>query len=239
MLRLQPKSKLPTEEELIRRHGVSRTTVRRAVQTLVGEGLLVRRQGKGTFVLSKRPIQVVDRLAPFVESFTSSGLVPEGSLLHYGWIENGEPIPGPLSLLPGKVLKIRRLYRSQDLPQAVVEIYVPEQFGRVLSLEDMEKHPIYQLLHERANRQPHHAELTLTCTNSSSDISEMLNVSIQDLIPRIQRVTYDHDGEILECMIASMRPDAFELRTVVTAENLLPVSFTFATGSEPTNGTLS
>lgn len=63
---------LPTEEELVRAYAVSRSTVRKAIQRLVAEGMLVRRQGKGTFFARRTPriIHAIDRLAPFVDTFT-------------------------------------------------------------------------------------------------------------------------------------------------------------------------
>ena len=66
---------LPTEEALMRMFDVSRSTVRKAVQRLVNEAVLVRRQGKGTFVSQPMPkiVHSIDRLAPFMETFRQVG----------------------------------------------------------------------------------------------------------------------------------------------------------------------
>lgn len=226
-----PGSRLPTEEDLMARYGVSRTTVRRAVQTLVNEEMLVRRQGKGTFVASQRPVQTIDQLAPFVESFTASGLRPVVTLLQYDWVSGAEALDG-LGEAEESVLRLRRLYRANDLPQAVADIYVPERFGRLLSRADAEEHPIYQLLQERAHHDPHHAEITLTCAPASEDVAGQLEVPATQALPRLQRITRAENGEWLECMVARLRPESFELRTVVTAQLPHPVSYNF----EPSNG---
>lgn len=230
--RQKPGSRLPTETELMARFQVSRTTVRRAVQTLVDEGLLLRRQGKGTFVGAKRPVQIVDRLAPFVESFTASGLSPVASLLQYSWISDTRGLPEALAAVGGDVLWLRRLYHADGLPMAVAEIYVPERIGRVISRADIEEHPVYWVLQERAQRQPHHAEILLTFGRADEDTRRLLELDEGSQVPRLQRTTYDSAGELLECMVASLRPEAFELRTVVTADQPIPVSYSFGKGTE-------
>lgn len=229
VLRRPAGSKLPTEEELIQQFRVSRTTVRRAVQTLVDGGLLLRRQGKGTFVQSKRPVQVGDRLAPFVESFTASGLTPVASLLKYEWVTDRSSTPDALSGIPGDILVIRRLYMSDGQPQALADMYVPEQLGRHISRADIEEHPIYQVLQEQAHREPRDAHITLTFAAAGPDVAAALDVEESDLVPTMHRTTRDETGEILECMVAHLRPEAFELRTVVTADRRIPVSHSFVT----------
>lgn len=226
--RMKAASRLPTEQELVDRFGVSRTTVRRAVQTLVDDGLLVRRQGKGTFVGIKRPVQMIDRLAPFVESFTSSGIELVARLLQYSWLSDPSEAPAALKLSGDNVLWIRRAYTSEGLPLAVAEIYVSEKFGRTISRADIEEHPIYQVLQERAHRQPHRAEIGLIFTNTKPDIAAVLDLGADAIVPRLQRVTCDEQGEILECTVAYFRPEAFELRTAVTVDQPRPISFSFS-----------
>ncbi|MDN3519812.1 GntR family transcriptional regulator [Aquisalimonas lutea] len=222
-------ARLPTEKELVARFNVSRSTVRRAIETLVDKGLLVRRQGKGTYVAGKRPVQMVDRLAPFVESFTASGLTPIVSLLEYTWFADSDSAPDPLAKQEGGILFVRRLYRAEGVPHAIAEIYVPERFGRFMSRADVEEHPIYQVLQERAGKEPRYANITLTCVAAKPHIASLLELNEGDLIPCLKRVSYGDDGEVLEVMTAPLRPDAFELRTTVGTDHSRPVSFTFGT----------
>lgn len=227
--RLGAGSKLSTEDDLVQRYSVSRTTVRRALQTLVDEGLLVRRQGKGTFVAPLRPIQQIDRLTPFVSSFTASGLVPTASLLRFGWKSaSDQSIPSAVAASEGEVLIIQRQYSVEGEVLAIAEMYVPEHIGRFISRADIEEHPMYEVLQKQAQRQPHHAEMTITCVKAATQVAQILGVNSTCLTPRIQRVTYDSSNEILECMIAHLRPQAFEVHTIVTADQPFPVSYTFS-----------
>ena len=231
ILRMKPGAKIATERQFIDRFDVSRATVRRAIQTLVDEGLLVRRQGKGTFVSTGKLVQTVDRLTSFVESFTAAGITPNATLIEYLWLSEPKEFPPPFASLGGDVLKLRRLYSADGIPIAVAEIFVPEKFGRMISRADIEEHPIYQVLQERAHRQPHNAAITLTCGRVSARTSELLDMRVNDLIPRLQRVTFDDQGDTLECLIAYIRPESFELRTVVAADRPHPVRFSFSSAN--------
>src|SRR5436190_12784477 len=71
--RLPPGSRLPNEEQLVERYGVSRTTVRQTIQNLVGRGLIEIRRGKGTFVLQPKVTQNLTELSGFVEDMQSLG----------------------------------------------------------------------------------------------------------------------------------------------------------------------
>jgi DNA-binding GntR family transcriptional regulator len=72
---------LPTEDSLIARFGVSRITVRRAIQNLVSRGLVEIRRGKGTFVAAPKIIQDLKELSGFVEDMHAVGRKPTGRVI--------------------------------------------------------------------------------------------------------------------------------------------------------------
>lgn len=226
---LQPGSRFHTEEELIEQYGVSRTTVRKAIQTLTEKGVLVRRQGKGTFVTSTRPIQSMNRLAPFVESFTAAGLNPVVSLLDYRWVEGNRGVPGHIANADTSFLVVRRAYLSEGTPFAVADIFVPASIGRLVSRADVEKHPIYHVIQDRSEKQVTHAELIVTLQAPPADLVEMLNVAEFPLIPRLERVTYGLDDELLECTVTHFHPSGFEIRTDVATDAQQDFNYTFNT----------
>ena len=75
VVNVPPGGQIPTEEALMQAYGVSRSTVRKAMQRLVDESVLVRKQGKGTFVSRHLPkiVHSIDRMAPFLETFRQIG----------------------------------------------------------------------------------------------------------------------------------------------------------------------
>src|SRR5437899_11321843 len=78
---LAPETQLPSEDGLIERFKVSRTTVRKAIQNLVERGLVEVRRGKGTFVTQPRITQELTELTGFVEDMQALGRKPTARLL--------------------------------------------------------------------------------------------------------------------------------------------------------------
>lgn len=228
---LQPGSRFHTEEELIDGYGVSRTTVRKAIQTLVEMGLLVRRQGKGTFVTSHRPIQTLNHLAPFVESFTAAGIKPVVSMLEYKWVETLEGVPEQLALTDHSFLMIRRSYSSDGKPYAVADIYTPSAIGRLVSRADVEHHPIYHVIQERAQKHLDHAEIIVTLQPPPEELADLLDVRAFPMIPRLERTTFGTEGEILECTVTHFHPNGFEIRADVATDSSADFSYTFDTAT--------
>ena len=72
---------LPTEPELGEKYGVSRITVRKAVEELCREGFLVKKQGKGTFVKQRKIQRKMEHLLSFTQACESNGMVPSTSVL--------------------------------------------------------------------------------------------------------------------------------------------------------------
>src|SRR5882757_5153040 len=107
---------LPSERELAKLLQLSRVTVRKAINGLVGDGLLVQRQGAGTFVAA-RIVKSFSRLSSFTEDLRARGLKPRSRLLERG---TGEVTPEEamaLNLSPGApVVRLRRLRYAGEEP---------------------------------------------------------------------------------------------------------------------------
>jgi len=227
--RAKPGARFPTEEELIDAYGLSRTTVRRAVQLVVDQGLLIRRQGKGTFVTGSRPVQSVTKLMPFVESFTSAGIRPVVKLRAFTWIHDLEDVPDAIRDHSTSFLLVQRIYESEGNPLAVAEIYMPHEIGAGVTLAEIERHPVYRVLQETLGKQLREAKLRVTMQEPPEHIAAMLGVEDLQYVPRLERFTEDAQGEFLEYTVTHIHPDAFELTADVAAELPPDVSYSFDT----------
>ena len=222
---MQPDSQMPTEKDLVDRYGVSRTTVRRALGALVEEGLLVRRQGAGTFVAPQRIVHPLDQLRPFVSIFSSVGKQPEGLILRFEWSAN-PPQLSNLGCTEG--LLVRRLYTIDGAPQAIADIAIPAPFGQRISRSQIEEHPIYQVLQQDLGLTLSYGKITLASEGAPSDLARHLGVEAGHPLLVLSRATFDKEDRPVEHAIYHLLPDRFELRLTVEAAELENVSYSFS-----------
>jgi GntR family transcriptional regulator len=223
---MTPDSQMPTEKELVNRYGVSRTTVRRALSGLVEEGLLVSRQGAGTFVAPRRIVHPLDQLRPFISIFASVGKRPEGQILRFEWVSEPQLPPQVAHPVDG-ALMIRRLYTIDGAPQAVADIAVPDPFGQRISRAEIDEHPIYQVLQDNLGLTLSYGQIALTSQSATKDLAQPLGVATGHPLLVLQRATMDADDRLLEHATYYLLPDRFELRLTVEATELEKVSYSF------------
>ena len=143
----QPGDQFPTDENLCSEYGLSRGTVRRAVDMLVEEGRLCREQGRGTFVTTPPLIPMFFRLASFDEEMRQRGRVPGTKLLHLKVLPASDQIAADLLLEPGEeVIEIARLRLADGQPMAYERRYLAYKMCPDLIHEDLENQSIHSLL---------------------------------------------------------------------------------------------
>src|SRR5262245_51041621 len=129
--RLTNDEAIPAERDLARMLGISRVTVRKAFADLVAEGVLVQRQGSGTFVAPKpqRIEQPLSRLTSFTEDMRLRGIETDAD-----WLDRSIGLPTPeeslvLALSPGeKITRLHRLRRADGKPLAIERAAIPHRF---------------------------------------------------------------------------------------------------------------
>ena len=127
----QPGERLPSESELAEEFGVSRATVRTVLAKLSVEGLILRRQGDGTYVNERiRDINThLGGLWDFTRLIESSGFSASIQSLSVELIEASEEDADALAIEPGeKLLSLRRLFFADDVPVILAHNLIPQQF---------------------------------------------------------------------------------------------------------------
>jgi GntR family transcriptional regulator len=204
--------RLPSEPSLASTHGLSRVTIRRALDGLAREGLIRRQPGAGTFVAdtSARPPLVADltnMLAHLAEMGRSTGV----RLLSFGYATPSPAVAAALRLPPGELTQVSVRVRSLDgTPFSHLVAHVPERIGRTYSERDLANRPLLDLL-ERSGVVAHKADQTISATLAGPDIAAALQVEIGSPLIALTRVVRDAEGRGIEHLSALYRPDMHSL----------------------------
>ncbi len=214
----RPGDRIPTEGDIMRAHRLSRVTVRRALQTLVDEGLLVRRQGKGTFLASHRPrvAHRIDRFGPFLDAFRASGVEVEVTLLDFRWELAGE-LPPAFGTSKAKALVYDRLYSTDGFVHALNRITLPGELGEAVTPRHAEAMGVYQVLHEVLGIVPARAEFEVISELPDVALARALRISPSTPLLILDRTSFDASGRPVENTRHHLLPEVYSLNFGIQA----------------------
>lgn len=154
---LKPGDPIPSEAELIRYYGISRMTVRLAIQRLATEGLIKKIQGKGTFVAEPKISGVIHGLRSLENSFAEQGISVSNQLLLASVEFPTRLFLDELELPPGsRTFKIRRLKKIGDSPVCIEIRNIPLDVAEKFTKEQIETIPAVELMNSRPDTEIHH-----------------------------------------------------------------------------------
>jgi len=189
-----PDDALPAERDLATELAVSRMTVRKALDGLVNEGLLVRRQGSGNFV-SARVEKNFAKLTSFSEDMRARGRTPRSI-----WLKRAEGTVTPeealtLRLSPGTpVYRFHRIRYADDVPMALEYATVVASALKSINAVD---NSLYEALEGTGNR-PVRALQRLRAVLLNADQAELLKAKVHDAGLLVERVGFLQDGRAIE-----------------------------------------
>jgi GntR family transcriptional regulator len=208
---LEPGSAIPTERELCTLYGVSRTTVRQALQELVHEGQLYRRQGRGTFVAPPKLVQTM-QLKGHTEEMEAQGLRPGSRPLSAGDVAASPELAAFFGLAEGApVHRIVRVRLVDDEPIALQTVYLDAaRFGDVgESLTGWVS--LYRLLRDRYDTQIAGGEETVEAGAADTATAELLNVEAGAPLLVLHRRSWEADGRPIEWSESLYRGDRYRM----------------------------
>lgn len=154
-----PDSKIPSEHELQRMYGVSRSTVREAVSQLVAAGLLRRYQGRGTFVQAPHILEPIGTITSFAEQVHSRGMAHEARVVRCEVIQPPRHVRLRLNLGSEQTTTyLERLRRADGVIVALSRDYVPASVAPGLSVESLVEQSLYRGLEQHYGIQLRSAE---------------------------------------------------------------------------------
>lgn len=211
MASMAPGEPLPAERVLARELGVARMTLRRAVDALVADARLLRRQGSGTFVA---PSKVAQRLSAtsFSQDMRARGLRPGSRTLSAVQSPAGVVVASLLRIPPtSPVLHVRRLRLADDVPMALEDLHVPCELVPGLTGEDLEGRSFYELLHERYGHHVVAGTQTAEPTLTTPEDAAVLGVAPGAPSFLFERTSRLADGRVAEFVRSVYRGDRYRI----------------------------
>jgi DNA-binding GntR family transcriptional regulator len=204
---LRPGQRLDNEVDLSVRFGLSRPTMRKAIEELVAKGLLVRKRGVGTQVVHGQLKRSVE-LSSLYDDLAKSEQQPSTRVVSLCTEPAPDDVAEALGLSPGTaVVAIERLRFARDEPLAIMHNWLPADLGE-LNARTLSERGLYEVLrsfgvHLRIANQ------RIGATVASASDAKLLGVRKGAALLTMQRTAYDDTGRPIELGRHVYRADAY------------------------------
>lgn len=208
--------KLPSERQLCEIYGVSRITIRQALQQLAQEGHIYKEHGKGTFVAPKAYTQPLKSLYSFTEEMKKINKTPSTKVLSFQQITLDERRANKLQLAPfSEGFQIVRLRLADDEPLMYETSYIPKAHFPNLGEEDIKNRPMYDVFYEDYGITVTKATERFTATKVRKTEANHLRVNSGTVGMLIKRRAFSKDT-LIEYTISIARGDKFAYTVELT-----------------------
>ncbi|MEO5606340.1 MAG: GntR family transcriptional regulator [Polaromonas sp.] len=208
----RPGEPIPSEMDLAARFRVSQGTVRKAIDELAAENLVIRRQGKGTFVATHAEHQVQYR---FLRLMPDSGdLSREGpaerQIVDCKRVRASADLARPLGLRTGEaVLQLRRVLAFQSVPTIVEDVWLPGEPFKGMTAERLAAYsgPMYALFETEFGVRMVRAEEKIRAVAADAEAASLLQVPIGEPLLSVERIAYTYNDVPMELRRGLYRTD--------------------------------
>ncbi|MGI6518934.1 MAG: GntR family transcriptional regulator [Bacillota bacterium] len=211
---LKPGDPIPTEMELAEKFDVSRTTARQAVLALVREGLVYRKQGKGSFVSRPKIVQSLVMLRSFSEDIRILGFEPGVVLLGYQDAHADPVAAEALEISDGDpVLEVTRLRLADNEEVSINRSYFPEPYASIMRESHLGSQcfgapSLWEVIEEQLGPIIGAKQL-ISASSAPPEDARILQVPPGTALLRLERVTYLSGRKPVEFVRADLRPDRY------------------------------
>lgn len=206
-----PHARLPTEEELVRTFGVSRTTVRLAFQVLLKDGLVRRVAGRGTFVSGDPGRHPAEWLVESVDDVITSStrLRHRYRFVEIRDIEAARELAAIFAGPPGMLVReFRRLRLVDGRPVFHVTLHVPRALAERVPRARLRDKPMVSLLEEHAGLRVVAADQWASAERADPGIARHLRLAPGDPVLTVERHFFDERGRVVEVAVDRYRTDS-------------------------------
>ena len=213
----KPNEQLPFEKELCEKYNVSKMTVKKALDLLVNDGLIIKRRGSGTFVkdITEKEIQRIIEKKQFSGLTTTSiGHKVTSKVLEFKIINATKEIADILKIEEDEFIYFVHRVRYVDDKAVVIEkTYIPLNLIPGMKLADVKK-SIYGYIKDKLGLNIQSAHSTVRAMKSDELDRKYLNVEKDEPILEVERVAYLDNGKVFEYSFSRHRYDKFEFKSI-------------------------
>ena len=208
---------LPFEKELCEKYNVSKMTVKKALDLLVNDGLIIKRRGSGTFVkdITEKEIQRIIEKKQFSGLTTTSiGHKVTSKVLEFKIINATKEIADILKIEEDEFIYFVHRVRYVDDKAVVIEkTYIPLNLIPGMKLADVKK-SIYGYIKDKLGLNIQSAHSTVRAMKSDELDRKYLNLEKDEPILEVERVAYLDNGKVFEYSFSRHRYDKFEFKSI-------------------------
>ena len=213
---LKPGERLPSERDLSRRWGLSRSTLRSALALLEEDGSLCSRLGAGTFVAPAKYTRQLQGLLSMSQAAADQGRRVTTRLLKLERAECDKHLARRFGQVLGFPLyKIARLRSVDGLPLMVETSYIPVELAPGLERWDLEGRSLFAVLEEEYGVVPREGDEKIGITYATEEEAALLGIVAESPLFWIVSTTYDDSGALMEYCRAAARADRMRITTML------------------------
>jgi GntR family transcriptional regulator len=214
----KPGELLPTENELIRRYCISRVTVRRAMDMLMNDGLIVKRRGYGTYVEPKKVEQTMKRVLHFSEEMRKKGYSTSTDMLSNEMLPASKQIAEALGIAEGTpMVRVMRLRYANGMPLCLESAHLVYERCPEVYDTDFSTDSLRMFLKTHYDIEWATARQRIYAINADAKLASRLQVKEFSAVIYIERVSKTADNGTGEYLQSYYRGDSYYLTAELQA----------------------
>lgn len=215
----QTGQQLPNELQLAEQFGISKITVRQALQGLSDMGYIRREHGRGTFVRKLKVGQGPRELTSFTEEMRRHRLAPSSRVLARSVRKAEDRIAEALEIASGsQIFTLKRLRLADGEPMGVQSAYIPLDLVPGLEKEELENKSLYEALQSRYGLEPARARESYFAVRAKGPVAQLLDVPAGSAVFEVERITFLTNGKPFEFVQSTMRGDRYNIILELAAD---------------------
>ncbi len=212
-----PGERLPSEPTLAKRLGVSRATLREAMRAFEGQGVIRRRQGVGTFVIShahviESGLEVLESIETLAKQI---GLNVRMGALNISYIQADQAQASLFDVdLGAALLHVERVIQTEDRPAAYLIDILPDS---IVSPQELQKDftgSVLDFILRRGTPKLANSVAEIQAVAASSEIAKLLEIQRGDVLLCLTARLYTEEGQIIDHSVSYFLPGYFRFQVI-------------------------